>query len=284
MKLYPICASCNLGSMAKLMEIVEVEGDPWEVMRHLMKVASQVPGDLKPVELYKILYDQLMEGKVVDIYKEEKRQMNEAVLSIYPWLQSLVKEAENPVKRAIRLSIIGNIIDLGVHGHRWGDLKEEVLKSLKMPLYYDERDTFIDMLGSAKTLFIIGDNAGEVVFDRLLIETLQEHYPHLEIKYGVRGEPLLNDITEEDAIHAGIGKGYIVNTGVDLPGFVPSRANEEALKVIKEADIIISKGQGNFEGLSESPFNIFFALRAKCQPVASEWKAPIGSLIFSRVR
>ncbi len=284
MRLYPICASCNLGSMAKLMEIVEVEGDPWEVMRHLMKVASQVPGDAKPVELYKILYDQLMGGRVVDIYKEEKRQMNKAVLSIYPWLRSLVKEADNPVKRAIRLSIIGNIIDLGVHGHRWGDLKDEVLGALKMPLYYDERDTFIEMLGSAKTLFIIGDNAGEVVFDRLLIETIQEHYPHLEIKYGVRGEPLLNDITEEDAIHAGIDEGYIVNTGVDLPGFVPSRANKESLKILEEADIIISKGQGNFEGLSESPYNIFFALRAKCAPVSSEWKTPVGSLIFSRVR
>jgi len=284
MRLYPTCASCNLGSMAKLMEIVEIKGEPWEVMRSLLKVASQVPGDAKPVELYKVLYDELMGGKVVDIYKEEKRQMNEAVLSIYSWLQSLVREAKNPVKRAIRLSIIGNIIDLGVHGHRWGDLKEEVLKSLKMPLHYDERDAFIEMLESSKTLFIIGDNAGEVVFDRLLIETIKEHYPHLEIKYGVRGEPLLNDITEEDAIHAGIDKRYIVNTGVDLPGFVPSRASEEGLKALKEADIIISKGQGNFEGLSETPYNIFFALRAKCAPVASEWKAPIGSLIFSRVR
>ena len=284
MKLYPLCASCNLGSMARLMDILDIRENRWGVMQKLMKIASEVPEDAKPVELYKVLYTELTGGKIIDIYKQQKQQMNHSVLQIYPWLKELVKQAEDPIKMAARLSVVGNIIDLGVHGHQWGDIKEEVEKHMDIHFFIDERDTFIDMLKNAKTIFLVADNAGEIVFDRLLLETIKEAYQEIDIKVGVRGEPLLNDVIYEDAIDAGIPREWIVDTGVDLPGFVPSHAREKALKLLEEADIVVAKGQGNFEGLSEvADSRLFFVLRAKCQPVASEWHAPVGSLIFSRL-
>jgi len=271
--------------MAKLMDILGIEEGRWDIMRQLMKIAADVEEDAKPVELYKVLYTHLTGGKVMDIYKEDKKVMNHAVLQIYPWLEELVKTSENPIKTAGLLSAVGNIIDLGVHGHSWGDIKEEVEKAMHLSFFKDERDIFIDMLTNAQSIFLIGDNAGEVVFDRLFLETIQTHYPHIRVYVGVRGEPLLNDITYDDAVDAGIDKDIIVDTGVDLPGFVASRASSEALKLLREVDIVISKGQGNFEGLSDiADDRIFFVLRAKCEPVASEWRAPVGSLIFSRLR
>ncbi len=283
MKLYPICASCNLGSMATLMDKLGIKENRWDIMRKLLKKASEVPEDYKPVELYKVLYDELTGGTTEDIWKEEKKQMNDVVLEIYPYLESLVNSANNPIKMAARLSAIGNIIDIGVHGHSWGDMKHEVEKSLSFPFFIDQRDIFIEALSDARSLLLIGDNAGEIVFDRLLLETIHKTFPNIEIYVGVRGIPLLNDITEDDALYAGINKEWIINTGVDLPGFVPSRANSEAQTLLREVDIVISKGQGNFEGLSEyRRDNLFFVLRAKCVPVATEWKASVGALIFGK--
>ena len=285
MKLHPLCAPCNLGSIVELMDILDIRENRWAMTQKLMKVASNVPEDTKPIELYKILYDVITEGKVIDIYKEKKQIMNQSVLDIYDWLQDTVRKATNPIKHALKLSVIGNIIDIGVYGHSWGNLKEEITKHLNTPFFLDERDIFLEKLNSAKSIFLIGDNAGEIVFDKLLLETIHKFYPHIDIKVGVRGSPLLNDITYEDAAYAGIPEDWIVDTGVNLPGFLPKAANETALRLLKSSDIIISKGQGNFEGLSElASDKLFFALKAKCKPVALQWKTTPGSLIFSRLR
>ncbi len=215
-----------------------------------------------------------------DPYREAKVKANELVLKIYPELKREVKEAVDPLLRAIKLAIAGNIIDLGAAD---GYDLEKTLKDVRgKEIRVNDYENFKSELMKAKSIIYLADNSGEIVFDKLLLETILGLHKIEKIKFVVKGAPIINDATEREALEAGLGdisqiEFHRMGTGVQGSGDL--RESPEFGEFLKTGDMVISKGQGNFEGLSHRD-DVFFLLIGKCPVVAGELGAEPGDLIL----
>lgn len=213
---------------------------------------------------------------IIDPFKDIKKLHTQQALQLYPKLKELIQSSEDPLMTAIRISIAGNVIDFGTPEKF--DIEKDLETILKMDFSVNHYLAFCEALNEANTILFIGDNAGETVFDRLLIEQLGK-----PVTYAVRERPIINDAIFEDAVEAGINKvAEILSSGCDAPGCILSLCSEKFLELYHSVDLIISKGQGNYEGLSDEIRPIFFLLKAKCSVVASDIGVPQGSIVLKK--
>ena len=212
---------------------------------------------------------------IEDPYRQVRERDTEAALKLYPMLKQFAAQGGASLQRAVKIAVTGNVIDSAVG--TGGDIERCVEQELAKPFAVCETEELERRIKTARTLLVVGDNAGETVFDRVLLETL----PHLDITYAVRSGPALNDVTMEDALAAGLGEcARVISTGCDLPGVSLDEVSEEFLKIFREADIVISKGQGNFETLEDSGRDIFFLLKAKCSAISRRLEVGQGEYVF----
>ncbi len=210
-----------------------------------------------------------------DPYREIKEEQNKDALKIYPKLKEKVENSENRLLTAAKIAIAGNVIDLGP-GHEI-DLEKDVEDVLSKELSIDHFDEFKKDLEEAETIFYMGDNAGEIVFDKLLLREMEDK----EIFYFVKGAPKINDAMAIDAKKAGIDEYAKVDVvGKGTPRTGPKRDSPEFIDRMKGADIVISKGQGNYEALSEVSADIYFLLKAKCPVIADDLGVDVGDIIL----
>jgi uncharacterized protein with ATP-grasp and redox domains len=213
-----------------------------------------------------------------DPYRETKAASTRQALTLYPRLRRLVREAGDPLDVAVRLSIAGNIIDAA--RSQECDLWGTVERVLAQPFAADDGAAFREALARADTVFYLADNAGETVFDRVLIEVLD-----VPVVYAVKGGPILNDATREDAIAAGVDKvAEIVSTGSDAPGTILGHCSEEFREMYGQAELIIAKGQANYETLSDEGPRVFLLLQTKCSIIARDVGTPVGSIVLKQGR
>ncbi len=202
-----------------------------------------------------------------DPYREEKRKYNELGKKMLPELRKLVKDADDPLLMAIRIAIAGNIID-------FGSLSEfNVEESLKHAISQDfailDYDRFKEILKNADRVMYIGDNAGEICFDRILVEVLNDMGK--KVYFITREEPVINDITIEDAEFCGLSDvAEVMSSGSTAPGTIIEHTKPEFQKLFYSVPMIIAKGQGNYETLSDEKRPIFFLLKVKCPVVAGD--------------
>jgi uncharacterized protein with ATP-grasp and redox domains len=222
-----------------------------------------------------------------DPYYIIKKRSNAEAMHLYPALEEKVNNSKDPLRMAVELAIAGNLIDYGARTDL--DLEteletifkreESVIDTQEARLFALE--TFKTALSDAETLLIIGDNAGEIVFDKLLLQVIRNAYPDIGMQYGVREKPVINDVTMEDALDTDLDSfARIVSTGCETPGAVLSLCSPEFVNLFKEADVIISKGQGNFEALSEegrrTNGKLFFLFSVKCPVIAAAVSKLVG--------
>jgi uncharacterized protein with ATP-grasp and redox domains len=221
--------------------------------------------------------------KCEDPYHDIKVKYNEIALNMYPELKNIVENSSDPLLTAIRLAIAGNIIDFGATGGQF-DLKATLKEVLTQEFAICHYNLFCKSLKNAKILLYLGDNAGEIVFDKILIEEILKKYKS-KIYYAVKSAPVINDVTIEDAEQVKMNEvAEVITTGCDAPGTILNLCSEEFLKIYNNADMIISKGQGNYETLSEEKKkNIFFLLKAKCAIIARHLKVKVGDIILKKV-
>lgn len=206
----------------------------------------------------------------LDPFHVMKKRQNERAMALYPWLKTLVEESKNRFRTACHLAAIGNSLDVIWLG---GTVEVEPLirQQLCKPVLYDSFLNFEKRIREARLVLILGDNAGEIVFDRLFIETLKSMFD-VEIVFVVRSVPALNDATAKEAAAVELDKvARIVENGIDgpLPGTVLARCSQQLRKLTEEADLILSKGGGNFDSLEEETHlhdKILFMLMTKCVP------------------
>lgn len=210
-----------------------------------------------------------------DPFKEVKRISNDTVLEMYDDLEKRVRSSGNPFLTALKLAIAGNIIDFAVHDHC--DLPGTIGRVLNSDFAVDHTGQLMEGLQNAKKVLYIGDNAGEIVFDKLLVSEIG----HPGLVYSVRGAPAINDATMEDAEYTGMtGLTKVISSGYDAPTTIVSRSGDEFRRCYEEADLIISKGQGNLEGLiGEKDKRIFFLLMVKCDVIAGYLEVENGSCV-----
>ncbi|HOE67710.1 MAG TPA: ARMT1-like domain-containing protein [Candidatus Hydrogenedentes bacterium] len=219
-----------------------------------------------------------------DPYREVKREQNETVLALEPELRRLVAESPDPLETALHLSAAGNIIDLGtLHADRI-DLREAIRQVLQERFAIDHGAMLRRDLAHCSDLLFFLDNAGEIVFDKILIEELIKHVPVTAV---VKGGPMLNDAIMEDAVQVGLDAVCpIIDNGGAFIGSPLNLLSAAFLERMREADIILGKGQGNYETLDDFPGNVFLILRAKCEVIAAHMGVRFGqvALISTRAR
>jgi uncharacterized protein with ATP-grasp and redox domains len=216
-----------------------------------------------------------------DPYHALKQQATREALALYPRLKALVRESKDPLDTALRLSIAGNIIDLGPAPKY--DLWEVVERVLEQPFAIDDQDELRDALRSGTdSALLLGDNAGETVFDRVLVEFLNQVHD-LQIVYAAKGGPSLNDATLEDARAAGLDRvASLIHNGADAPGTILARCSPAFRKAFDTAPLILAKGQANYECLSDLGCEIYFLLQCKCPVIAADVGVPQGSTVLAR--
>ncbi len=226
-------------------------------------------------ELHQVLK---LYSKNTDPYLEIKKQSNDRVLALYPTLKKLVLESANPFDTALRLAIAGNIIDFGVSNQY--DLDATIDKVLKSDFSINHSYELKEALSNAKTVLYLGDNSGEIVLDKLFIETIM----HPNLHFAVRGAPVINDVTIDDARYVGIYKvADVISNGYDAPSTIIDKCSEEFQKHFNDADVIISKGQGNLEGLLHKTHKtVFFLLMVKCDVIAEALGVKKGDFVVMK--
>jgi len=214
-----------------------------------------------------------------DLYTEEKLAANELLLHNYDLWKEMVVSADEPLDFAMKLSVVGNIIDYGAHCVQ-EDLSKQLDGLLQQDLRIDMRKELKEELDKAGSVLFLGDNCGELVLDKLLIETMQ----HPNVTYAVRGMPVINDVTIEDAKQVGMDKVCrLLSNGFDAPSTLLHKCSPEFREAFEKADLIVSKGMGNFEGLmNHSGSNIFFLLVAKCKPMADMLGVNKNDMVIKR--
>ncbi len=219
-----------------------------------------------------------------DPYKKVKDQSNRRAMELYPTLKEKVAQSEDRLLTAVELAIAGNVIDYAAKNNL--NIEKEIQEILTGSFLAEKKnvfeyDLFRKELAEAKTILYVADNAGEILFDRVLIEEISLGR---EITFAVRDKPILNDATREDAVFCGIDKiARVISSGVDAPGTVLEYCSDEFLKIFKAADMVISKGQGNYEALSEAPRKIYFLFKVKCPVIARHSGARMGDIVLKKI-
>jgi damage-control phosphatase, subfamily I len=209
-----------------------------------------------------------------DPYRETKKLSTQQALKLYPKLKGLVRQSNNPLEMAIRISIAGNIIDFGV-GDQIADLWETVDRVVNQPYAIDHVAEFMGYLKTAPYVLYLADNAGETVFDRVLIETMP-----IPVIYTVKSGPFVNDATMEDALAANLDTcATLISNGAQAAGTILALCSEAFRKQFEDAPMIIAKGQANFETLSDAGPKVFCLLQVKCPIIGLDLHLPVGSII-----
>jgi uncharacterized protein with ATP-grasp and redox domains len=210
---------------------------------------------------------------ITDPYRDVKAQQNRMALKLLPELRKEIQASTSPLNSAVRIATMGNVIDMGAQGNfNETDMHQSIKQSASTP-FYGDFNLFAQAISSAHSILYLADNAGEIAFDRLLIEQISPE----RVTLVVRGAPVLNDATLVDAQAVGLDKMVeVIDNGSDAPGTLLEDCSLEFRRRFVDADLIIAKGQGNFETLNQHPGYIFYLLKVKCSLVANHIHQPVG--------
>jgi uncharacterized protein with ATP-grasp and redox domains len=272
MKAFLDCVACTLGQ--GLRAVRSATNDP-EVHRRailaMLAELAQTDLSLTPVELGDVAQRIVArETGVADPYREARARANAEALSLYPRLKEIVRSSAEPLLTAAKIAIVGNIIDLGAYGHEY-DVEAALEQLLHRPFARDDFAKFREALRRARSVFYLADNAGEIVFDRVLLEEM----PGRQLTVAVKSEPFINDAMLPDAEQVGLTE---IARVIEVPIY-PGRTNEFTA-AWEEADLIVSKGHANFESYDEAEGPLFFLLLAKCDFVARSTGVEKGQMVL----
>ena len=248
------------------------------MQRVLRNLASLKSGSTSP-EIFAETYAIIREVTgVEDIFKKEKEESTREAMAYYAEMKEKIQQSSDPFETAVRLSVAGNIIDYGSLDSY--DLSDSIQRVLEQPFAIDDLEALREAVDRTDQILYLADNAGETVFDRLLIETMQK-----PVVYAVKDGPILNDAIQEDAIAAGLDKvAEIVSCGARASGTVLNQCSSEFIDRFNKARVIIAKGMGNYETLSSVKAPVFFLLQIKCEMVGRDIGAPVGSIVVAKNR
>lgn len=225
-----------------------------------------------------------------DPFSNVKKISNDRAKEALPAVKEIIQNQKEPLetfKIALKASIYGNAIDFEVEEHEFDpeDIKPEMMKCMKGELSIDDTEELLKTLEDSEKVLYLLDNAGEIVFDALLIDEIQKRFS-CNITSVVKEEPVLNDATKEDARDIGLDENTeVITTGDDFVGVHPKTVSEEFLTRLESSDLVIAKGQGNYESVTEIPLNspICYILKAKCKEIAEDLDVPIMGNVVKMV-
>jgi uncharacterized protein with ATP-grasp and redox domains len=279
MKIYLDCYPCFLRqALCAAGRAGGSEQQQLAVLKKTMSILNGLDTGANTPEIARLVHNAVkLEISSSDPYREAKLDSTKQALKLLPEIRRLIDSSKDPVDTAIRLAIAGNIMDLGVM-EDFGDLENTIEKVLEQPFAIDHTEELKSRLSSADHLLYLADNTGETVFDRAFIERL-----NIPVTYAVRGAPVLNDATVQDAKEAGLHTvADILSNGSDAPGTILELCSDQFNEIFSKAPVVIAKGQGNYESLSSAGSRVFCLLQVKCPVIAEDIGAPVGSIVCRR--
>jgi uncharacterized protein with ATP-grasp and redox domains len=252
-----------------------------EVLRTVQRIAAEGDYEKSPPEVAVEYFRAIKKlTGVEDPYAEAKRASNGEVMALLPKLREEIEASPNPLETAVRMAIAGNIIDFGTpHGQKDNSLLDVIEHAVESDICMDAFAPYEQRVDEADQILYLGDNCGEVVLERMLIEQL----PREKVVFVMRGGPILNDITAAEVAQVGIEDiCRVIDNGNDAPGTILHESPKAFCELFEKADLVISKGQGNFETLQNCGREVFFLMKVKCEVVAQETGLPLGSIFFAR--
>ncbi len=250
-----------LNAVSLMIPDLALDAMPPEIARQVYRIVHEITGNDDP-------------------YLDVKHAANKLALSLYTRMKDMVDYSNEPLETACKLAIAGNAIDLGPRSEI-DNIYAIIEDCLGYQLDQKQYRKFKERVDQSYLVLYIADNAGEIVFDRILIEQLL-HIKKLKIVLAVRKKPIINDATLEDARHAGLDQmALIISSGSDAPATILSQCSTKMLGYYQAADLIISKGQGNYESLSGRPEKLFFLFKVKCPVIARDCGYKIDSFVLT---
>ncbi len=236
-----------------------------KILDEVGDLIKEIPMENTPAESGALVYKKIRDiTGVIDPYKKLKKQSIKEAQSLYFEMKNIIKNSKEPLLTAIRIAIAGNVVDFGMN--KKFSLTEDVKHILVQNFAILDYKEFQYQLNNAQNILYIGDNAGESVFDKILIEELGK-----KVTYVVREIPVINDVVYQDAVDSGLDTvAEIISSGTTAPGTILRLCSDDFIQRFYQADMVISKGQGNYEGLSGLNRSIFFLLKAKCPVIAKD--------------
>lgn len=289
MKSYLECIPCFI---SQSLNSAKLCGADRKTQKHIIdRACSLVPSfslESTPPEISTLIFRMVTEilGDK-DPYKKIKEESNRKALEIYPVMKKAAEEALDPLLTAVELAIAGNIIDYGAFTDV--DLDKEITSILEQEGKEIEHESdrlfniegLRNSLDRAETVLYLGDNAGEIVFDRILVEEIAKKPSVKKIYFMVRDEPIINDILTDDFYQVGLDNtAEVITSGSGTAGVIIEQCSPKFRDIFYSADTVISKGQGNYESLSDIDREVFFLLRAKCAIVARDLGSSVGDIIL----
>ena len=276
MRVIESCAKCLYEKQEKMVNHQEYLSEIKQI------IENRDADDTAPylVYLFNGVYERYFGKK--QPYTEIKKQYNNLVLSMGNSLRTKIEESEDPLVTAFMYARIGNYIDFGA----MNQVDEKTFLGLFEKAELQQRDipvlkSFVARCERAGEFLLLADNCGEIVLDKLFLEQMRKRFPHLHITVMVRGKEVLNDATMEDARYVGIDRvAEVISNGNAVAGTVYHMLPQEAKKRMDKADVILSKGQGNYETLCNQGFHIFYSFLCKCDLFTSRFEVPRLTGIF----
>lgn len=282
MKSYLDCVPCFVRqALDSCRMITNDEEKIRTLLQHVLVTLAEANLDQPPPVIVSVMHRVIREKlNSPDPYYALKKKSTEKALSLVPKAEKAIVTAANPFEAAIRFAIAGNILDFGAKTE-WSESRvlDSFEKAMNVPLVDNQATELFTRLSAAKSVLFLGDNAGEAVFDRLLIA----QFPgNAHVRYAVKGSPVINDVTLDDAKDASVDTvAEIISNGTDIPGTHLPATTNEFRKIFYDADVIISKGQGNYETLLDCDRRVFCILQIKCESLARRNGFSLGDWVVT---
>ncbi len=276
------CVACIVGQIDKA--IVHLNLDEHKakcIQEEVLKKSQSFEFDKTPPYVAREVYEFLaQQTNCSDPLEQLKQESIQNALEYVPFIEKKIRQEEDKLFTAIKAAVAGNVIDFGAKEQF--HLEDEINKVFHTHFAIDHYAKLAKQIENKENILILADNAGENVFDKILIKIIKRLYPNKNITYATRGKPIINDITTKEALQIGIDKfAKVISTGVDTPGLELSRANTTFRNIFEKAELIISKGMGNFECLETlKDKRIFFVFKVKCNVVANAISKEVGDIIL----
>ena len=273
------CLPCFFGQITRTLNYAGVNGDRGRsILRKAEKIIARASLDEVPARTTTLIHRILREETGVDPYKQVKDSYNRIALERLTRLRRMAAERPDRLEGGVRIAIAGNVIDFGIYESF--DLDRSLSESFLLPLSSIDYHNFVQAAANAQRILFLCDNAGEIVFDRVLIETLRDRGK--DVTAVVKGSPVINDATLDDASAAGLTEcAVVIDNGNDGIGTLLEACSQKFMDAYRSADLIISKGQANFETLvQEKDARTFFLFKVKCPVVARVLNRENGDIVL----
>jgi hypothetical protein len=273
------CLPCFFGQITRTLNYAGVNGDRGRsILRKAEKIIARASLDEVPARTTTLIHRILRKETGVDPYKQVKESYNRIALERLTRLRRMAAETTDRLEGGVRIAIAGNVIDFGIYESF--DLDRSLSESFLLPLSSIDYHNFVQAAANAQRILFLCDNAGEIVFDRVLIETLRDRGK--DVTAVVKGSPVINDATLDDASAAGLTEcAVVIDNGNDGIGTLLEACSQKFMDAYRSADLIISKGQANFETLvQEKDARTFFLFKVKCPVVARVLNRENGDIVL----